>query len=185
MGWTNLHRPPGMTDRKFFEREFPNMLGKYGEIVACATIRGVFYAAVRDRDNHPDTPGQTWALVVLLRRTRGHYNFWYREMSETDLPLYYNAPQAVLDALTPTTHEDALTWRARCQQRIDDRKRLTRGTTITFTQPIPFADNVERSVLRFVVGSTFEGADDGVLVRIPNWQDHDYTIGEPAEPVAA
>ncbi len=180
MGWTSLHRERGMSDRAFFEREFPKGLGRYGRIVTCATIRGVFYAAVENNADHPNEPGVTWALVVLLRRTRGHFNFYYKDMSETMLPCYYNAPQAVLDALSPTTHEDALTWRARCQQRIDDRKRLVRGVTVTFARPIPFGDNVERSVLRFVTGTTFEGAADGVLVRIPNWQDRDYTIGEPA-----
>jgi len=71
MGWTTLHRNPGMSDREFFETEFPNALTRDGEILACATVGRVFYAAVRTRES-----GQVWALVVLLHRAQADAGRW-------------------------------------------------------------------------------------------------------------
>lgn len=173
MGSTTLHRERGQTDRDFFERE----VRPHGRIVACATIRNVFYAAVQNSADAPYRPGETWALVVLFsRNSRSHWNFTYKVMTEGDGPIAYAAPAAVLDALSPTTDADAVEWRARCRKRIDDKRAVTRGVEVTFVRPMRFSDGVERSVLRFVAGSTFEGPD-GVLVRIPDWLDREYTIG--------
>jgi len=100
MGWTTLHRDPGTTDREFFETEFPTTLARDGEILACATVRNVFYAAVRTRES-----GQVWALVVLLRRSRAGvgswYNFGYKEMDERMGPAEARCPARVLDLLSP------------------------------------------------------------------------------------
>jgi hypothetical protein len=67
----SLLSDPGTTDREFFETEFPNTLTRDGEILACATVRSVFYAAVRTRET-----GQVWALVVLLHRSRADAGRW-------------------------------------------------------------------------------------------------------------
>ncbi len=182
MGWPEMHRERGWTDREFFTR---TLLAPHSTIVACSTIRNVFYAAVENAADAPHLPGTTWALVVMLRRKPGYYNFGYKAMTEFDGPSGRQsaAPAAVLDVLSPTTEEWAIAWRARCRRRIDDKRRVTRGTTVTFAEPMLFSDNVHRSVLRFVAGSTFT-ADGGVLVRIPDWLDRAYVIGA-AEPVAA
>jgi len=96
MGWTTLHRDPGTTDREFFETEFPSTLARDGKILACATVRSVFYAAVRTRES-----GQVWALVVLLRRSRAGagswYNFGYKEMDERMGPAEARCPTRVPD----------------------------------------------------------------------------------------
>jgi hypothetical protein len=78
MGWTSTHREAGQSDRAYFEAEFPITLREQGEIVASSTVRGVFYAAVRDRADD-----RVWALVVLVQRGRGWFNFTYKEMDET------------------------------------------------------------------------------------------------------
>lgn len=43
------------------------------EIVRCSSKNGVFYAAVRTTST-----GEVWALVVLMHRARGEYNFGYK-----------------------------------------------------------------------------------------------------------
>ncbi|WP_431921344.1 DUF6927 domain-containing protein [Nonomuraea jabiensis] len=96
MGWTSLHRERGITDRQFFEQKFPDTLMEEGEILDCATVGGVYYAAVQQKDS-----GEVWALVVLVRRGRGHYNFAYKALSETDGPFEARCPHRIVDLLSP------------------------------------------------------------------------------------
>ncbi|RCG18247.1 hypothetical protein DQ384_39330 [Sphaerisporangium album] len=85
-----------MTDREFYEQEHPNTLTKEGEILDCATVRGVFYAAVRQKDSR-----EVWALVVLMRRSGGYFNFTYKVLSDTSGPVEDRCPIRILDLLTP------------------------------------------------------------------------------------
>lgn len=102
MGWTSLHREPGMTDRAFFEQEFPTALTRDGEIVDCATVHGVFYAAVRrKKGTDAGEEGTVWALVVLTQRASGHFNYSYKEISESSGPGEARCPARILDLLTP------------------------------------------------------------------------------------
>jgi hypothetical protein len=97
MGATSVHREPGMTDREFFEGELPETLTQRGEILACASVGNVFYAAVRNNED-----GRVWALVVLMTRTRDYWNFTYKEMSEREGPCRASrCPAKVLDLLSP------------------------------------------------------------------------------------
>lgn len=145
MGWTTYHRPKGESDRTHFEREL--LAGTDYEIVECATVRSVFYAAVRTK-----ATGDVWALVVLLRRMRGYHNFGYKDLEETVGPVEANAPAKVLDALTPTDNEYAAEWRQRCRdnlvKRADARKRqeaVTVGVVIQTTVPLHFANGLDAS----------------------------------------
>ena len=95
MGWTSLHRDQGMTDRAFFEREFPVTLTEKGEILDCATVASVFYAAVRSKDT-----GKVWGMVVLTQRAPGEYNFRYKELSESSSG-DYQCPARIINLLTP------------------------------------------------------------------------------------
>ncbi|HET6285753.1 MAG TPA: hypothetical protein VFG15_03245 [Amycolatopsis sp.] len=145
MGWTTYHRPKGESDREHFEREL--FTGTDYEIVECATVAGVFYAAVRTT-----TTGEVWALVVLMHRTRGLHNFGYKDLTENMGPVEANAPAKVLDALTSTSNENALEWRRQCEEnltrRADVRKRLraiTPGVVIQIAGPLRFANGREAS----------------------------------------
>jgi hypothetical protein len=100
MGWTFYHRPAGESDRAHFEREL--LANTDYEIVECATVNSVFYAAVRTK-----TTAEVWALVVLTQRARGHHNFGYKDLDETMGPVQAIAPATVLNALTPTDNDYA------------------------------------------------------------------------------
>lgn len=168
MGWTTMRREPGTTDRDFFA----DYLGAGRTIVACATVRNVFYAAVREES------GETWALVTLLRRTRGYYNFGYKSMTEESGPYSVDAPAAVLEALTPTENKYALEWRARVRARLEAkaaRPKVKPGQTVRFAKPIPFSDGVERDTFTLIQRSTLR-SKGGALVRIANWRERQYEL---------
>jgi hypothetical protein len=85
-----------MTDREFCEQELPNALTKQGEILDCATVGSVFYAAVRKKDS-----GEVWALVVLICRSGDYFNCTYKEMSDRSGPVEDRCPVRIVDLLTP------------------------------------------------------------------------------------
>lgn len=174
MGWTSMHREPGQSDRAFFETEFPQTLTVQGEIVACATVNSVFYAAVR---NHADS--RVWALVVLIKRTRDYYNFTYKEMDESVGPADHGAPAAVLDALTETEHEYALAWRAKCREMLARRAAAAKvkpGDTVTFAQPLQFQNGDELSTFKFRRRSTFFSPETLGTYHITGWRDRTFTV---------
>ncbi|MER6409227.1 hypothetical protein ABT269_38475 [Streptomyces viridosporus] len=114
---------------------------------------------------------------MLTRWRRAEPNFGYKDLGETSGPADCKAPQAVLDALTPTTHEEALIWRANCRrhhaQRAFLRTHLTPGTRLRLTHPLLFSDGTERGTFTY----TRTGRRPGVLIHgstrytIPHWRD--------------
>lgn len=175
MGSTSTHREKGLTDKEFFQNE----LGTNRTILACTTKRtygewqSVFYAAVRD-----DLTGEVWAFVSLIIRTRGYFNFTFKDMDETSGPAEAEAPAAILDLLTPTEHEYAIQWRARCRENIAAkaaRPKVAKGDTVTFTHPLRFSNGVEAATFTLVERTTFRAAN-GMLVRIPAWRDRDHKL---------
>src|SRR3546814_944011 len=63
-------------------------------------------------------PGIGFALVCLVRwnpRSRDGHQFGYKDMSENMGPCEADCPAAILELLSPTDHEYALDWRARCR----------------------------------------------------------------------
>lgn len=145
MGWTFYRRPKGESDRAHFEREL--LTNTDYEIVECASKNGVFYAAVRTAST-----GEVWALVVLMRRSSGHYNFGYKDMEESMGPVVADAPAKVLDALTPTDNEYALEWRQRCRDNLakksaarERQRAITDGVVIKLAAPVQFKNGLRAS----------------------------------------
>lgn len=143
MGWLFYHRPKGESDRQHFQQK----LSTDDEIIECATKNFVFYAAVRT-----ESTAEVWALVILIRRTRGELNFGYKDMTETMGPAVADAPASVLDALTPTDNEYALEWRQRCRDNLAARtpaqKRLravTQGVVIQLATSLQFRNGLSAS----------------------------------------
>lgn len=143
MGWTFYHRPAGQTDRQHFESEL-GLAKRDLKILESATKNGTFYAAVQDPD------GSVWALVILIQRVRGEYNFGYKDMDETVGPAVHDCPAKVLDLLTPTDSQWANEWRVKCRATLARNaqvKALVNGTVIELEKPVTFANDV--SVQRF------------------------------------
>lgn len=175
MGSTSVHREKGTSNREWFEQEWPESLAKNGRILECATVKGVFYAAVQNNENASYKPGATWALVVLTwwNPRADYFNFTYKDMDETMGPAYYDAPAKVLDLLSPTDSEYALQWRAACRDTIERKAKASKvkpGETIVFTRTFRFGDEVEESRFTLVKRDTLRRISDGQLVRIPGWR---------------
>lgn len=89
-------------------------------------------------------PGTVFAVVCLVRwnpRSRDGHQFGYKDMSENMGPCESDCPAAILDLLSPTDHEYALDWRARCRANLVLRARkLSDGDRIRLPEPLTFTD---------------------------------------------
>lgn len=176
MGWITLHRDKGQSHDNFFRAEFPTMLKEQGEILASSTIKGVYYAAVRQLDTE-----QVWALVIFTQRfpnNRNGHNFGYKEASEEAGIGDHDAPAKVLDLLTPTTNEYALEWRAACRAKLARKlPTLVDGQKIRISQGLTFrvagktVDCWEFTYVSRPRQRNVFRTEHGFLVRVPNWAD--------------
>jgi hypothetical protein len=198
MGWTGVRREPGMTDREFFEREFPVTLTQTGRILDCATVRGVFYAAVKG--SHQGA-GQVWAMVVLIRRTRSDggvdawVNFHHKELTETSGLGDFRCPSRVLDCLDELpecAHPEpgpgqvnlcsaccAREWRRRCREVAGRQARaagVRPGARVRFARPVKFASGDECREFEFVARSTFRALEGSKRYRITDWRAMDFEV---------
>lgn len=179
MGTTCVHRDKGMTDREFFEREFPDTLKAKGEILDCTTVAGAFYAAVRTKES-----GEVWGLVIKITRVpKDYYNYCYKEMSEDMGPGYHDCPERILDLLTPTESEWANQWRESCRRTIArkaEARKIKPGTVLHFAHPMGFSNGQTYQDFRFVERSTFVALDAngnyGTWVRISNWKQNAFEV---------
>src|SRR3546814_15017544 len=84
------------------------------------------------------------SVVCLVRwspRSRDGHQFGYKDMSENMGPCEADCPAAILELLSPTDHEYALDWRARCRANLVLRARkLSDGDRIRLPEPLTFTD---------------------------------------------
>lgn len=178
MGWTHTYREPGQSDCDYWA----NYLGPGRKILDCATIRGVFYAAVRRSDTN-----ETFALVIIQKRTRTRsdgLNFCYKDMDDTCGPTQSECPIRILDLLTPTNWEHANAWRARCRATAAakaNRPKVRRMDTVVFARPMDFVDGHRGDTFVFDRRSTFLSPGTGGRYRIPSWRDLKYVVLAPGQ----
>ena len=114
-----------------------------------------YYAAVEQI--RPEKPREVFAVVCLVRynpRDAEGYIFGYKDMTEHMGPCEAECPAAILDLLTPTDAEYAITWRERCRAAISVRvrhPRLRNGWTLVFEEPITFTDGASHAQLEVVI----------------------------------
>ena len=124
MGWTSFSKwecernARGNVDRR---ATMTHEVERYGDqnVVKAAMGGGNYYAVVRNvkRDEH-------YLLVCLTKVSGGE--FWYKDMSDTMGPVYYDCPKSILDLadkLCPCDerydpHGYAKAWRDKCREQI-------------------------------------------------------------------
>lgn len=135
MGWDYFHKAPGVTTKQVIERDYPS-----NEIVQFAMVGSVAYVAMRRKDT-PDAP--TIGVVVLTARApRDYFNFGYKVIDEFMGPAESHCPAKVLDALSPTDAEYAVTWRARCRANLA-KPMPQNGDLLCFASPLVYGSGEE------------------------------------------
>lgn len=181
MGSTSMHRVKGLSNDEFFTHEL--LTPDQHEIVASATIRNVYYAAIRLLKT-----GEVVAFVIPFSRSRGFENFVYKTQDEGMGPNAAEAPAKVLDALTETDSEWANQWRARCRANLAKKAEAAKvapGTKVHFERLLTFRFRGEMISPRVFVyepdgrrRDIFRTADqaENFRVTIPGWQTMTYEL---------
>lgn len=182
MGWSGTYigkgRPKGISDLDFFNtRVGSNETGRR-RVIASNSTRETFFAAtevLNDTDFLPE--GTVFANIILKQyhRTEQGVEFLWNDLWEgmTDLPTGANA--AVLNALTDTENELALTWRA-ANRALIAQPGAKFGDVISLVTPMVFSDGVTRGRFEVVRNGGLVGVEDGRPVKLKNWRAKEYTI---------
>ena len=157
MGWTSYHathyKPGGSIDRKAeCDEYFMGRLnvGHY-QILKSAMVGSVYYAAVKSLKRYvgKDANGKAiyentecspvWAAVFLTKtNTKDFFNFYYKDMSEDMFPGAYDCPLSILNLLSPTDNEHALSWRKACRLKAEQKKSPTALSNLPIGTRIQF-----------------------------------------------
>lgn len=194
MGWTYMHREPGLSDRDFFQGEF----GEGSEVLEAGTRDNVCYLACRNR-NAPQMG--VFAIVCLIDRFGDrrdpYFNFGYKDMDETMGPGYDDCPAKVYALLTPLEEaglsDDSLKWAAGWREGAEENiarraaaAAVRKGDIVEFDDAVAFTSGRSYRRFRFVERDTFEPdtgqepPQDGSyryrsLVRMPGWRTRVFT----------
>lgn len=133
MGWTYLQKPNDMSVIEFFKKEFATDNDRVKiEVLDGADLGSEVYLATKI------TPKVAWlrvsetlvpaddgsvifAIVCLIDKTHGRYNFGYKDMYEDMGPYAHHCPANILDMLSPLQDPDstmckfAARWRNACR----------------------------------------------------------------------
>jgi len=112
MGWTFMHRPRGISDRAWFEREGCFTWShdtRNRRVVDTATVNRTVFHAVLEMDAEadgtmiPDANGRVRIAFVFLLKwvPSDHHNFGYKDLDEFMGPCEAVCPERLLDQLTP------------------------------------------------------------------------------------
>lgn len=143
MGWTwkyaSAYKENGKVDQK---AECDKLFTKEFTVLKSCMKGNVYYAAVKKTAE--DGTKIVFAAVILtsLRNISG-MNFGYKEMEESMGPVETKCPTSILNLLTKTKSEFALSWREQCRNYNENEKEKRRKRKI-------LSDAVDGTKIRFV-----------------------------------
>ena len=134
MGWTGYtahYYKNGKVDRKAeCDAYFMEGLNEgHFEIVKSSMVGSTYYAAVRNLKKCVGTNEDGWGIYEDLpeseQEVRGFVfltqvkdgELYYKDMTESMLPYYFDCPKSIIKVLSPTDNENANIWRNKCLEK--------------------------------------------------------------------
>ena len=191
MGWLYMTSLGGFSGpRQYLDDQFTwERDGVRSTVLRSTLVRMRTYYAATERVS-ATSAREVFAIVCLVRynpRDREGYVFGYKDMDEGMGPCESECPAAILDLLTPTDRDYAVTWRARCRAAAEQRAarpRLRNGWALVFDAPLSFADGTSHDRLDVAIDPRHPRvmrfrSRDGRYYRISRLDTIPYTI-EPS-----
>ena len=179
MGWTETHKPVGVSVDTFFD-DFWKGTGIKWLSKGYLVNMSEYYRPAINKD------GEAFAVVMLIRFSRDSYfNFGYKDMDDTMGPFCYQAPKEMLDLLDKYPEpksEEARKWRQLCREHIAKMKSLREGTVIRFSRPLSFTSGFTEDTFRLYKsgsrrkGLRLQAVSNGAPVIISRWKNRDFEI---------
>ena len=169
MGYLEYSRQPHDGPRAELRRllTWENDDGR-GRVIAdaFANFNRTYYAAVEHI--RPDGERVVWAAVFIGNFT-GKGAFGYKDMDETCGPNESECPARILDLLTPTTSEWALSWRQRCRDNLAAKKAKTLrdGARVILVDGVTYGGHSVFTARKTPHGWRFQIGDSGPAYKLP------------------
>lgn len=131
MGWTYTNT--NLSRKEAVDELFTWYSEKYKTVVLKSTMKGAIYYGAVEQINKETGESSVGGVVVLTSSDRKNgFNFGYKIVDETMGPCNCDCPKAILDLLSDTNDEYALSWRKRCRENLTRPKlsNLPLGTKI-------------------------------------------------------
>lgn len=169
--WNYLHKHKAAPIRPILEREI-NRETNYviSRLAECSIVRmRTAYLAVEHVNRITMERTVTAVICFLEYRPTETYNFGFKCVNESEVPIHRWAPRNILEALTATTNRGAKEWRSGCWaniNRLSHQPRIRAGMMLTHPTGVKFADGATRSRFRVVRKGVYRSIDDGTVVVI-------------------
>lgn len=162
MGWMYVHKPKEITVANYFAKQWNVVANNDNQtsqiLLDCAVVQlRTAYIAI-EQVQHAKGTREVLAVICLLAYNRHDYhNFGYKDMDETMGPYECEAPQRILDLLTPTSHDNALAWRAACNANLSLKERIVKGAILSHPNEARF---------EVIEPGRYKSLNDGRLYRM-------------------
>jgi len=173
VGWTGIYMIDHTSRKACLDDEF----SRYYNVVKSSMVGTTYYGALQNKDKT-----ETFAMVCLT--SVDGMELCYKDMTEHELPYYFDCPKSILNLLTPTTYENAVEWRKTCWEKHEkkSKKPIAKiGDTIKFDTPISFQGGEKLdtfTLTKYGTQTVFEHKNQ--LYRIRKWREKSFQVLQKA-----
>lgn len=182
MGWTGTQFY-GKDRKEFLHKEFTQENATHKWYLTDLSMRGSVAYCIHWVEDKTTGTKQHEALVVLTEKRRDDKGWiYYKNMGETVMPYYFNAPVSLikkLNALGEPYNDNAKQWREQCLANASKAKvKLEFGQTVKFARALKFGSRELDTFTYTQYGNkrNIFSSLDGMLVRIPKWQTREFEV---------
>lgn len=185
MGWTGTLNHVGSV-KDFLINEFTSENDTHKWELTDVSMKGSTAYGIYKVMDKPTGIITGECIVIRTRKEDGW--IYYKEMGESTMPYYYDAPKKLLDKadlLYPPCNDHAVEWRAKCRAQLNKAKvRVAFGSRIKFDHELSFkfaSGEFKSDTFTLVEYGNRRGifqTAENQLVRIPNWKKRNFTVLE-------
>lgn len=187
MGWTGSQYFGKGSRKDFLMQEFKSVSDKHTSWLTDVSMKGsVAYGIYWWKDETTSEERHEGIVILTSKRKNEPYWIYYKEMGETALPYYYDAPVSLikkLNELGEPYNDNARQWRDRCLENAERAKiKVEVGTIIQFLQKMQFrsrSGSFEEdtfTLVNWVGNKKAFRTQTGQLCQITNWKKREYRV---------
>jgi hypothetical protein len=173
MGWTGMSPRYDGDRKKWLEDQFTGEHSHLSDLsIKGSTAYGIYWWNDGNSTKHE-------AIVILISCRKDEWA--YKDMGESALPYYFDAPKKLLDRLDKLGepfNDNARQWRARCRENLSTKyEAIPSGALVKFARELDFRSfKADTFTLAKDGRKTFFYAPNGTKCLIPKWQTRDHQI---------
>lgn len=182
MGWTGTQWFFKTSRKEFLIKEFTQENDTHKWWLTNISMRGNTAYCISWQEEKATGIKHHEGMVILTEKRRDDPDWiYYKNMGETVLPYYFNAPKsliATLNALGEPFNDNAKQWRDRCLANAEKAKaKVSLGTVLKFDRELNFGNFSEDTfTLIDNWGKKAFKATNGTICRIPKWKTRTYEV---------